>query len=179
MTPTARRLPAVAAALALAASLTACGEDGVLRDGSVAATYGSTTVSTDQVQRALADLQAFAPDAQITGARTAVVLALAPTINRMAARHGVSMSQDEARRAFAEGRTGRTPSAEALTALATESEVSRLVNGKAAGQQEVNRVLDRADIELNPRYGQWRKGGAYGPAPADWIVPSAPASPAS
>ena len=57
---TGRRALGALAAVATATALTGCGTSGVFTDGGVAAKYGDTTVSTTQVQDAVADLRRHA-----------------------------------------------------------------------------------------------------------------------
>lgn len=172
MTGTARRTLGGLAALGLTLGLSACSSQGVWHHGGTAATLGDTQVGTAQVQTALDDLQALAPDAQITGSRVAAVLALTPSVNSIAEQHGASVTQAQARQAFQQGETSRTPSQGALKVLATESELSKLVQGTSAQQSAITKLLNTADVQMNPRYGVWRKGGSYGPAATDWIVKS-------
>lgn len=171
---TRRRTVGGLTALTVVLGLSACGDQGVMHRGDTAATLGGNTVTTSEVQDALGDLQKIAPNANITGARVAAVLALAPRVNEVATAHGARISPEQAKATLRESGSKVDPSQGALEVLATENELSKLVNGTSAQQNAINRVLNSADVKMNPRYGQWGKGGSYGPAPTDWIVPTKP-----
>lgn len=172
---TGRRALGALAAVATATALTGCGTSGVFTDGGVAATYGDTTVSTTQVQDVVADLRSINPQTQISGQQAAVLLALAPAIGRIAAQNGAAISSSMVEQTFAQNGL-RDASPATISMTRANGELGQLLQGRAAGQEAINRLINTADVQLNPRYGSYAKGGAIGPAPTPWIRPDATAS---
>lgn len=172
---TGRRALGALAAVAAATALTGCGTSGVFTDGGIAAKYGDTTVSTTQVQDVVADLRSINPQTQISGQQAAVLLALAPSINRLAAQQGVAISPSMVEQTFAQNGL-RDPDPATIAMTRANGELGQLLQGRAAGQDAVNKLINTADVQLNPRYGSYAKGGAIGPAPTPWIRPDASAS---
>lgn len=175
VTFTSRPARAVSALGALTAvlALGACGSDGVLTDGSVAARSGATTVSTDQVQQALKDIAPLDSDGSFKGTQVAVLLALSPKLEQAASATGAGVSDDEIKEIFR--RVKVAPSAAAINTVRASSVLNSMSTGTSQQQAAANRVLQNTDVTLNPRYGTYSKGGNVRAASANWIQPQASA----
>lgn len=162
---------AAAGAMVLGAvTLTGCGSDGLIHDGSVAATYGDTTVTNTQVQQALTDVRKVNQDFD---AQSAVVfLALNPKLSQLAGQYGVATSKAQAQAAFPA--TVKNPSASAVQVVQASMDFQNLRSSEQ-GEPALGKLIGTANVQMNPRYGTWKKG--YGPTsvPGNWFskTPSA------
>ena len=157
----------VAPALVVATlTLTGCG-GGLMTDGSKAASYGDTTVTTQQVQDALSDLTKASPGG-VDGQTVAVFLALRPQLTALAGRYGIGVSRDQA----ADSLTSvPDPSAAAIDTVQSNNALAALREDPRS-QAAVQRLINEADIDLNPRYGTWVKGHGPGEPAAknNWLA---------
>lgn len=165
--PSLSRAGALVTAAAVTLSVAGCG---VLDDGSKAASYQDNTVSTSQVQDAVRDIDAAAPTSGVTGQRVAILLALRPAVTDLAAKYGVGISTGDVENLFYQQGFPRskTPSASAVQAIQTQNLLSNL-GDSPKGSPALTKLINGANIDLNPRYGTWKKGGQIGPASNDWL----------
>lgn len=156
---------AAAGAVVLGAmTLTGCGSSSVIHNGSVAATYGDTTVTNTQVQQALTDVRKVNKDFD---AQSAVVfLALNPQLSKLAGQYGVATSATQAKAAFPA--TVKNPSTSAVQVVQASMDFQNLRSSEQ-GEPALEKLINTADVQLNPRYGTWKKG--YGPTstPGNWM----------
>lgn len=171
-----RRTRLATATLAGGAALTLA-SCGVLHDGGTAATYKDTTVSVEQVQDAVTDIRKVAPTAELDGQRAALLLALRPALAQLGARNGVGVSDAQITDSFHKQGfpQDQTPAASAVQVIQADGLLSGLQENPA-GAAALQKLLSTADIDLNPRYGTWKRGGQVGPAANNWLkVAPAPA----
>lgn len=145
-------------------TVTGCGSSGLMHDGSVAATYGGTTVSNTHVQQALTDVRKVNKDFD---AQSAVVfLALNPRLSTLAGQYGVATSKAQATAAFPAA--VKNPSTAAIEVVQASMDFQNL-RSSAQGQPALDKLIATADVRMNPRYGTWKKG--YGPTslPGNWM----------
>ncbi|AKU15938.1 hypothetical protein [Luteipulveratus mongoliensis] len=172
MLPTTRRTPRLAGLALVAVTAMAVTGCGVLEDGSTAATYNGNRVTTDQVQDAVKDIAKAEPNANFDAQTAAIFLALRPRLNQMATSYGVGVSRDQAARTL--GLSGATGAG--IDTVQANLAFGAL-NENAGGKVALAKLLQTADIDLNPRYGAWKKGGQPGPAANNWLKkPAAPAA---
>ncbi|WP_018158244.1 hypothetical protein [Demetria terragena] len=165
------------AAAGAALALTACGSDGVMNHGSTAATMGSYAVSTDEVQDAVSDITKYDKNSGITGQQAAVLMVLEPEITKVAARNNATVSPSQVREEYAtQMPKGATLSDPAVRTILASVQLRALgAKGQAVATQ-TQKLVTTADIDLNPRYGEFDKGNMR-PTAASWIKPTAPTSP--
>lgn len=173
MARTTQRLVTAMAAAATTLTLAACGSEGVLTNGGTAATFGDYTVSTDEVSNAVTDINRFEQQAGITGQQAAVLLALEPEVSKLAARYGARMSASQVQEQYStQMPRGVDLNDAAVRTLQSSAQLGALTNGKdPRGAQAAQKLITGADIELNPRYGEYNKGNMSA-ASTNWIAES-------
>lgn len=172
------RLATVVTSGVAVAVVSGCGTSGVFTDGSVAARNGTTTVTTDQVQTALQQIAPLDGEGSFKAPQAATLLALQPEVNRVARATGVGVSDDEVRELFRRVKVDN-PTPSAIGAVRTSSQISTLTRGTSQQMSAIQRVLDTAKVELNPRYGRYGKGGEIAQASTNWLKTTDPAAPTS
>lgn len=170
-----RQATVVTAAVVAVAVVSGCGAGGVFTDGSVAARNGGTTVTTEQVQTALRQIAPLDSEGTFKAPQAATLLALEPQVDRAARATGVGVSDDEVRQLFVRVKVA-DPSPSAVAAVRTSSQISSLTRGTSQQMAAIQRVLDTAKVELNPRYGRYAKGGEIARASTNWLKASDPAA---
>lgn len=154
---------AVAAPIALLA-VTATGLSGCSRDSSVAASYGDTTVTSDQVQSAVTDIVKEQPKSQFDPQSAIAYLVLGPAISDLAKQNKVFVSADQAKAAF---KTVK-PSQAAIDTVQSNLNMSNLRNSQA-GSAAFTKLLQNAKVSMNPRYGTWVTGEGPNSDDGNWI----------
>lgn len=165
------RKKALAASIALAATLVT----GCSPQAGVAATVNGDTVTTAEVDQAM-ELGPFFAE-QPAPANLVASLIQAPVIIDAAGDAGIGVSEGDAAafldsiEADAIKVEGEYP--EAVVELVRANIITQELQMSPDAQniiEEVNRVMESADIELNPRYGSWdlSRGGLQQDVP-DWI----------
>lgn len=172
-----RALSLVLAAGALV-SLSACGSDGVMTNGSTAATFGSHTVSTDAVQQAVTDINVADPQGTISGPQAALFLALEPRISKLASRYGATTTPSEVEQEFANRMPrGRTLSAAAIGVLRANTQATKLSRSQdPKAPAALQKLINSAEVKLNPRYGEFTTKDGLRAASANWIEPKSTAA---
>ncbi len=165
-------------ALGLAVSLSGCGE----KPGSAGIIDGRR-ISVNEVQSAAKSLRATDPTnfGKLTDSQVLSILLVGPYAEAAASAAGHGVSDDLARQAVLQqaqqnGGTAHVAllNEDALTALRGEVALSQL---DATTESALVKQIQRADIEVAPRYGTFDSstGNITAPAP-NWIQP-APAKP--
>lgn len=173
-----RRAVGIAALAVSGFALSACGSDQLFHDSTIAASRGTTQVSTEQVQEAVTQIKkAFGPSAAEFDARSAITyLVFADDFQRIAGKAGGAISMGEARKEFTQRKLS-DPSTAALNALRSNIALNA-IGRSPQGQQEIGRIVKEASVQVNPRFGKWDGvKGVIDPA-QPWIVPTTK-SPAS
>lgn len=156
-----RTLRVTAAALA---AVTALGLSGCSHDGSVAASLGDTSVSSDQVQSAVADITTEQPAAQFDAQSAIAYLVLGPSISRIAKQNGVYVSVDQARAGFKKV----NPSQSAIETVQSNLNLGKLRETES-GSAAFGKLLKDAKVTMNPRYGRWVTGEGPNADDGNWI----------
>lgn len=147
------KLSVAAVMVAGAMSLTACGDNSVVQNGYVAARFDGNTVTNEQVQNALIDVRKV--NAEFDSQSAAVFLALNPQLTRLAGQYGVATSAAQAKAAFPA--TVKNPSQSAIDVVQSSMDFQNLRSSEQ-GQPALAKLISTADVQLNPRYGTWKKG---------------------
>ena len=138
---------------------------------------GDRRITVSQVQDATADVQkVVGPDAQVTQSQVLYWLVLAPYVLDAAARHGIGVSVDDARREM-QAVPHPTPagllavrSAMAIGKLQSDLQPDRVPAGLPGGP-----VPGRAPtaVRVNPRFGVFDpKQFVITPKQPDWLAPA-------
>lgn len=165
-----RRSAALALTAGSVVALTGCGSGGVMTDGGTAATFGSYSVSTNEVQHAVSDINAVDSQNGITGQQAAVLMVLEPEVTKIAARYGARTTASEVDQEF----TTRLPEGKSLNpatvrVLIANTQLNKLANSQnKRASSQVLKLIRTADIDLNPRYGEFSEKGVR-KAPTNWI----------
>lgn len=165
-----RRSVALALTAGSVVTLTACGSGGVMTNGSTAATLGAHTVSTSEVQHVVSDINTVDSQGGISGQQAAVLLVLEPEVSKIAARYGATTTDSEVDQEF----SSRLPEGKKLNpatvrVLKSNAQLNKLVNGQnKQGAAKVTKLIKTADVQLNPRYGEFSAKGVRN-APTNWI----------
>ncbi len=147
-------------------AVSAFGLSACSHDGSVAASYGDTTVTSDQVQSAVDDIVAEQPKSQFDPQSAIAYLVLGPSINDLAKKYGVYVSADQARAQFKKTQ----PSQAAVDTVQSNLNMTNLRDNDK-GSAAFNNLLQKAKVSMNPRYGQWVVGEGPNSDDGNWIKP--------
>ena len=155
----------VAATMAAGAmALSGCGSDSLIQNGYVAARFDGNTVSNQQVQDALIDVRKV--NAGFDSQSAAVFLALNPRLTELAGKYGVATSEAQAKAVFPT--TVINPSASAISVVQSSMDFQALRSSEQ-GQPALANLITSADVQLNPRYGTWKKGDGPTSTAPNWI----------
>lgn len=164
--------PVALAALLLTGALTlaGCGADGVMHDGSEAASSDGTSVSSSNLQQAVEQINATAGgQTRITAAEVIPYVVLAPKFDALAARYNVGVSNDQIRSRFPGKELSQTTlDAYRANVIYATSQASTAPAALAAAGR---RVISDSHITVNPRFGSL-SSGVVAPAYADWLAGS-------
>lgn len=165
-----RRFVALALTAGSAVALTGCGAGGVMTSGSTAATLGSHTVTTSDVQQAVTDINTVDTQGGITGQQAAVLLVLEPEVSKIAGRYGATTTESEVEQEYANRLPeGKSLNPATVSVLKSNAQLNKLANGQnKKGAAQVMKLVQNADIDLNPRYGEFSEKGVR-KAPTNWI----------
>ncbi len=173
-----RRVAVVAAGLAVAAGLSACG--GTLEPGSAAVVNGRRITVSD-VQQATKDVQAaVGPDQAVQQRLMLYYLVVSPYLQRLASSKGQGVSEDDARQQLLQRSVAHPSPAgvEVVRALVAQSLLAA-PDGQPDPQvvQQMRDLLASSHISVNPRYGTLDEQTLTITAPQlNWLV-AAPAEP--
>jgi len=155
------------------AALVAVAVSGCSSQWGAAAVVGDRRITVNQVQEATADIQqVLGPDAQLTQSQVLYWLVLAPYVLDAAARHGIGVSVDDARR---EMQAVKNPSAAGLLAVRSAMAMGKLQGDLEAPEaqkayEEVRSEVDATKIRVNPRFGVFDpKQFIITPKQPDWL----------
>ncbi|GAB3588520.1 hypothetical protein [Calidifontibacter terrae] len=161
-------------ASAALAAVTGLGLAGCSNDGSVAASLGSTHVSSSEVQSAVDDITKEQPKSQFDPQSAIAYLVLGPSINDLAKKYGVFVSTAQAKAQF----KTVEPSQAAVSTVQSNLNMGNLQNS-ATGSAAFGKLLKTAKVKMNPRYGQWVAGQGPNSGDGNWIKQTALTTPAS
>lgn len=156
------RLAAGVAAAAVAVSLSACSQT-LMHDGATAGSLGGTSVSTTQVQDAVDQIGKVAPG--FDGESATAFILLLPKLEQIGHKFGVTVSAADAKAALPHTPDPTNATVEAARGSLLFTKLQNLPQG----QQAIKKLLETADVQLNPRYGQWVKGKGPTKNLAPWI----------
>lgn len=162
------KLAAVAAGLAGVVTLSGCGASGVMHDGTVGAYAGGVSVSADQVQQAVAQINSTANSTtqQVSAADVIPFIVLAPKFDQLADKYGLGVTNPQIAKLFPH--TKLEPAT--LDAYRANYIYMQLRNsGKAAEQQAATDLISKTDITVNPRFGAVDQGQSANRS-ANWIT---------
>lgn len=167
----ARVLAPVAAALVAVLGASAC-----TSEWGSAAVVGDRRITVSQVQDATADVQkVVGADNPVTQSQVLYWLVLAPYVLDAAARHGIGVSVDDARR---EMQAVPHPTPASLLAVRSAMAMGKLqsdLQPEEAQQayQEVRNQVEATGVRVNPRFGVFDpKQFVITPKQPDWLAPA-------
>ncbi|TWP33475.1 hypothetical protein [Leekyejoonella antrihumi] len=157
------RLTAVAGAAAIAVSLSACGTSGLMHSGDTAGSFDGTTVTTTQVQSAVKQIGTVSQG--FDGESATAFMLLLPKLEQIGQKYGIAVSEAQVRAMF----PASMDLSSATVTTARGSVLFTKLAQNAQAQPAVAKLLKTADVQLNPRYGQWVKGKGPTQDLAPWI----------
>lgn len=154
---------AVAAVTACCAlTLTGCGNDSVIHNGSDGVSFSGGSATAADLQTASVQITQALGQGTITPGDVATVLALGPAAVKLGQQHDVAVSETQIQSAYPAVKFNQT----ALQALQSNDLLSQLQTADPTG---VATLLKTAQVTLNPRYGTWVAGQGAVAASEPWI----------
>lgn len=145
--------------------LSACGSTGVMHDGNKAGSFDGHSVSNADVQTAVKQISAVSPQGGFDGQSATAFILLLPKLEAIGHKYGIVVSPTDVRKMFPKS----TDLAEPTIKAARGSLLFTRLQQQPQAKQKVIKLLRDADVNLNPRYGQWVQGKGPKKDLSPWI----------